>query len=630
MPFLPINVNDMKERGWTQADFVLVTGDAYVDHPSFGTAIISRVLENAGYKVCILSQPKTDADYKRFGTPRLAFLVNGGNIDSMVAHYTAAKKPRSDDAYTAGGKAGARPDRAVIVYCKNLRRIFGNVPIAIGGLEASLRRFAHYDYWADTVKPSILIESDADLLMYGMGEKHVLEIANRLNKSEPISQLTDILGTCYAVKTCDYKPMPVRECPSFENVSANTEQGKKNYAKSCRIQQEEHDDVRGRTVIQRHGDKIVVQNPPTPVLTQEEMDAVYALPFMRDYHPSYKSLGGVPGIEEVKFSIIHNRGCFGACNFCSLAYHQGRKISCRSHESVIAEAKLITEMPDFKGYIHDVGGPTANFRAPSCAKQQKSGLCADKKCLAPEICPAVKVDHSDYLQLLRKLRALPKVKKVFVRSGIRFDYLVADNDETFFKELVEHHVSGQLKVAPEHCSEAVLKRMGKPPVKIYNKFKKRFYELTESVGKKQFLVPYLMSSHPGSTLNDAIELALFLKNEGLHPEQVQDFYPTPGTVSTCMFYTGYDPFTMERVYVPKTAEEKAQQRALLQYFKPENKKFVLSALKKAGRFDLIGTGKNCLVSDNSNGNSKPFNPTKIGKKNIVKNNPFKGKRGKNG
>lgn len=597
MPFLPITANDMKERGWTQADFVLVTGDAYVDHPSFGTAIISRVLENAGYKVCILSQPQNDSDYKRFGLPRLAFLVNGGNIDSMVAHYTAAKKRRSDDAYTAGGKSGARPDRAVIVYCKNIRRIFGNVAIAIGGLEASLRRFAHYDYWSDSVRPSILIESQADLLMYGMGEKHVLEIADRLNKNESISRLTDIKGTCYAVLTKDYKPMPVRECPSFENVSAKTEQGKINYAKSCRIQQEEHDDVRGRTVIQRHGDKIVVQNPPTPVLTQEEMDAVYSLPFMRNYHPSYESKGGVPGIEEVKFSIIHNRGCFGACNFCSLAYHQGRKISCRSHESVINEAKLITEMPDFKGYIHDVGGPTANFRAPSCSAQEKRGLCPDKKCLAPEICPAVKVDHGDYLDLLRKLRALPKIKKVFIRSGIRFDYLIADKDETFFKELVTHHVSGQLKVAPEHCSEEVLKRMGKPSAKVYEKFKKRFYEITESVGKKQFLVPYLMSSHPGSTLNDAIELALFLKREGMHPEQVQDFYPTPGTVSTCMFYSGYDPFTMEKVYVPKTAEEKAEQRALLQYFKPENKKIVLSALKKAGRYDLIGTGKNCLVSD---------------------------------
>lgn len=596
MPFLPITKEEMLQRGWYYADFVLVTGDAYVDHPSFGTAIISRVLENAGYKVCILSQPQNDEDYKRFGKPRFAFLVNGGNIDSMVAHYTAAKKRRSDDAYTAGGRSGKRPDRAVIVYCKNIRRIFGDVPIAIGGLEASLRRFAHYDYWDDRVRPSILLDSGADLLMYGMGEKHIVEIANRLKKGESIKSLTDIKGTCYAVKTADYQPMSVKECPSFEAVSEPSDEGKRQYAKSCRIQQEEHDAVRGKIVIQRHGDKLVVQNPPMPPLSTKEMDEVYSLPFMRTYHPSYKVLGGVPGIEEVKFSIIHNRGCYGACNFCSLAYHQGRQVSVRSHDSVIKEAEKITEMPDFKGYIHDVGGPTANFRAPSCDKQLKSGLCPDKKCLAPSVCPAVKVDHSDYLSLLRKLRKLPKVKKVFIRSGIRFDYLIADKDEEFFKELVNHHISGQLKVAPEHCSSNVLKRMGKPPVEVYNRFKKRFYELTQSAGKKQYLVPYLMSSHPGSTINDAIELSLFLKREGLHPEQVQDFYPTPGTVSTCMFYTGLDPYTMEKVYVPRTAEEKAEQRALLQYFRPENKKLVLSALKKAGRYDLIGTGKNCLVA----------------------------------
>ncbi len=596
MPFLPITKKEMTERGWESPDFVLVTGDSYVDHPSFGTAIISRVLEHAGYRVCILPQPRCDADYTRFGRPRLGFLVNGGNIDSMVAHYTAAKKRRSDDAYTAGGRSGSRPDRAVIVYCKNLRRLFGDMPIAIGGLEASLRRFAHYDYWDDCVRPSVLIDSGADLLMYGMGEKHVVEIADRLNNGEDISSLTDIRGTCYAVRTCDYKPGPVKECPSFEAVSDPSDAGKRKYAESCRIQQQEHDPVRGRTVIQRHGDRIVVQNPPMPPLDTKEMDDIYSLPFMRDYHPSYEALGGVPGIEEVKFSIIHNRGCFGACNFCSLAYHQGRQISCRSHDSVLTEAKAITEMPDFKGYIHDVGGPTANFRAPSCEAQLKRGLCADKKCLAPSVCPAVTVDHSDYLSLLRKLRALPRVKKVFIRSGIRFDYLIADKDETFFKELVQHHVSGQLKVAPEHCSANVLKRMGKPSVEVYNRFKKRFYELTQSIGKKQFLVPYLMSSHPGSTPADAIELALFLKREGLHPEQVQDFYPTPGTVSTCMFYTGLDPYTMESVYVPRTPEEKNEQRALLQYFRPENRKLVLSALRKAGRNDLIGTGKNCLVA----------------------------------
>ena len=597
MPFLPITKKEMLSLGWNEADFIIVTGDAYVDHPSFGTAIISRVLENEGFKVCIIPQPRSDGDYMRFGKPRLAFLVNGGNIDSMVAHYTAAKKRRSDDAYTPGGKAGARPDRAVTVYCKKLRELFGDVNIAIGGIEASLRRFAHYDYWADTVKPSILIDSGADLLMYGMGEKHVAEIAHRLNGGERLQDLTDILGTCYKVKATDYVPVKgAKECPSFEMVKEPDEASKKQYAVSCRIQQAEQDGTVGKAVIQKHGEYIVVQNPPMPPLTTEEMDRVYSLPFMRDYHPSYKALGGVPGIEEVKFSIIHNRGCFGACNFCSLAFHQGRQIAVRSHESVIDEAKKITQMPDFKGYIHDVGGPTANFRRTSCDKQLKSGLCPDKKCLAPQMCPAVKVTHSDYLKLLRELRALPKVKKVFIRSGIRFDYLIADSDEEFFKELVTHHVSGQLKVAPEHCSNNVLKYMGKPKIEVYNKFEKRFYELTKSIGKKQYLVPYLMSSHPGSTLKDAVELALFLKRNNLHPEQVQDFYPTPGTVSTAMFYTGLDPDTMEPVYVPRTEREKAEQRALLQYFKPENRALVLSALKKEGRLDLIGMGQNCLVA----------------------------------
>ena len=600
MPFLPITKEEMLERGWHYADIIIVTGDAYVDHPSFGTAIISRVLEANGFRVCIISQPKTDEDYMRFGRPRLAFFVNGGNIDSMVAHYTAAKKRRSDDAYTAGGKAGARPDRAVIVYSKNIRRLFGDVPIAIGGLEASLRRFAHYDYWDDKVRPSILIDSTADILMYGMGEKHCVEIANRLKKGEKIADLTDILGTSVAIKTTDYTPRPCRECPSYDIVKEPTESGKKQYAISCKIQQDEHDAVRGKTVIQRHGNYIVVQNPPMPPLSEKEMDEVYALPFMRDYHPSYKGLGGVPGIEEVKFSVIHNRGCFGACNFCSLAYHQGRQITSRSHESVISEVKEITEMPDFKGYIHDVGGPTANFRKPSCEAQLKRGVCKDKKCMAPNLCPAIKPDHSDYLELLRKLRKIPKIKKIFIRSGIRFDYLIADKDEAFFKELVTHHISGQLKVAPEHCSSGVLKYMGKPNIQVYNRFKKRFYELTKSVGKKQFLVPYLMSSHPGSTINDAIELSLFLKKEGLHPEQVQDFYPTPGTVSTCMFYTGLDPNTMEKVYVPRTPKEKAEQRALLQYYLPENRKIVLSALKSAGRTDLIGNGPNCLVPPENN------------------------------
>lgn len=611
MPFLPLTKKEMKQRGWDTADIIIVTGDAYVDHPSFGTAIISRVLESAGFKVCIISQPKSDEDYKRFGAPRLAFFVNSGNIDSMVAHYTAAKRKRSDDAYTPGGKAGARPDRAVIVYSKALRRIFGDdMPICIGGIEASLRRFAHYDYWDDAVKPSILIDSTADLLMFGMGEKHVVEIAQRLNSGENIHDMHDILGTCYAVDTRDYTVQSAKECPSFEAVSENSEKGKRKYAESTYIQQTEHDAVRGRTVIQRHGNKIVVQNPPMPPLTSEEMDAVYSLPFMRDYHPSYEALGGVPGIEEVKFSVIHNRGCFGACNFCALAYHQGRQVTSRSHESVIQEVEKITEMPDFKGYIHDVGGPTANFRAPSCKGQLQRGLCKDKRCMAPTMCPAVEVDHSDYLQLLRELRKIPKIKKIFIRSGIRFDYLIADKDEEFFKELVTHHISGQLKVAPEHCSSRVLDCMGKPHIDVYERFKKRFYKLTESAGKKQFLVPYLMSSHPGSTVNDAIELSLFLKKEGLHPEQVQDFYPTPGTISTCMFYTGLNPMNMQKVYVPRTPEEKAQQRALLQYYKPENRQIVMSALKKAGRTDLIGYGKNCLITpdrttQNANGANRP-------------------------
>ena len=598
MPYLPINKNDMKKFGFAVADFIIVTGDAYVDHPSFGTAIISRVLENAGYKICILSQPQNDEDYTKFGKPRLGFLVNSGNIDSMVAHYTAAKRKRSEDAYTPGGKSGARPDRAVIVYSNKIRKLYPDTFIAIGGIEASLRRFAHYDYWDDKVRPSILIESLADILMYGMGEKHIIEIANRLNKGEDKKNLTDIKGTCYVVKTTEYQPKSVKECPSFKDVSDATDKGKINYAKATRIQQNEQDAIRGKTVIQRHGNVILVQNPPMPPLTTEEMDMVYSLPFMRDYHPSYKKLGGVPGIEEVKFSVIHNRGCFGSCNFCSLAFHQGRTISVRSHDSVISEVEKITRMDDFKGYIHDVGGPTANFRAPSCKAQLNRGVCVDKKCLAPEICPAVEVDHSDYLTLLRKIRSISKVKKVFIRSGIRFDYLINDKDESFFKELVAHHTSGQLKVAPEHCSDNVLKCMGKPNISVYNKFKKRFYELTESMGKKQYLVPYLMSSHPGSTLNDAIELALFLKKENLHPEQVQDFYPTPGTVSTCIFYTGLDPFTLKEVYVPRTFEQKAEQRALLQYFKPENRDIVRRALKKAGRHDLIGNGKNCLVADN--------------------------------
>ncbi len=595
MAFLPITKAEMEKRGWDCADIVLVTGDSYVDHPSFGIAIISRVLEACGWRVCILPQPQHIADFDRFGRPTLGFFVSGGNIDSMVAHYTAARRRRSDDAYTAGGKAGSRPDRATVVYSRQIRELYPDVPIVIGGLEASLRRFAHYDYWDNTVHPSILLESRADVLIYGMGELAVMEIARRLSEGEPVDTITDIKGTCVAVPVKEYTPRPCAECPSFDQVKNPDESGYRQYAVACRIQQDEQDAVRGKTVIQRHGDRILIQNPPMPPLETEQLDWVYELPYERNYHPSYEKLGGVPGIEEVKFSITHNRGCFGACNFCSLAFHQGRQITCRSAGSVVKEAEKLTKMPDFKGYIHDVGGPTANFRHPSCEGQQTRGLCKGKKCLAPGVCPALKADHKEYLALLRRLRKLPGVKKVFIRSGIRFDYLMADPDEEFFRELVQHHISGQLKVAPEHCSAPVLSAMGKPGIDTYKKFQKRFYELTKSVGKKQYLVPYLMSSHPGSTIKDAINLAVFLKEEGLHPEQVQDFYPTPGTVSTCMFYTGLDPYTLRPIYVPRTPEEKAAQRALLQYFRPENRETVLRALRQAGRNDLIGTGPRCLV-----------------------------------
>lgn len=593
MAFLPITKQEMDALGWAAPDFVVVTGDSYVDHPSFGIAIISRLLEHYGYKVAILAQPdwKTDRDFTRFGRPRLGFMVSSGNIDSMVAHYTAAKRKRSEDAYTAGNKTGKRPDRAVIVYSQKIKEIYPDCPVILGGLEASLRRFAHYDYWDDCIKPSILLESGADLLSYGMGEKQTLEIASRLHNGEHISTFTDIRGTCYAVPTKEYRPGPAVDCPSYEQVC----QSKKEYAVSCRKQQEEQDPIIGRRVIQKHGNMILVQNPPMEMLTTKELDEVYELPYERTYHPIYEKEGGVASIKEVEFSITHNRGCFGACNFCSIAFHQGRMIATRSEESILREAKMLTQKPNFKGYIHDVGGPTANFRHCSCKKQEKAGMCKEKKCLAPTPCKALVVDHSEYLHLLRKLRALPKVKKVFIRSGIRFDYLMEDSDESFFKELVEHHVSGQLKVAPEHCSANVLDYMGKPHIESYKAFQKRFFQLTKSMGKEQYLVPYLMSSHPGSTLNDAVELALFLKKEKLRPEQVQDFYPTPGTISTCMFYTGLDPYTLKPVFVPKTPQEKAMQRALLQYFNPKNQELVIHALWAAGRSDLIGTGENCLV-----------------------------------
>ena len=600
--FLPVTYDEMKQAGIDQPDFVYVTGDAYVDHPSFGAAIVSRLIESLGFTICMLPQPdwKSTKDFMRFGKPRLAFLVTGGNIDSMVAHYTAAKRIRSDDMYSPGGKAGKRPDRAVTVYCRKIREAYPDAAIAIGGLEASLRRFAHYDYWDDAVHPSVLDASGADLLMYGMGEHQITELCTRLGAGEHISQLRDIRGTCYM---CDPSETPwgAVQCPDFAQVCAD----KKAYAKATRQQYDQQDEVYGKTVIQRHGKRMLVQNPPALSLTQEELDKVYRLPFTRKVHPMYDKDGGVPGIAEVQFSIAHNRGCFGYCNFCSIALHQGRRVTCRSEESVIEEAKKITAMENFKGYIHDVGGPTANFRHPSCEKQMNAGMCKGKKCLAPKPCPALKADHTEYLRMLRKLRALPKVKRVFIRSGIRFDYLLEDEDDSFFKELVKEHVSGQLKVAPEHCSNVVLDKMGKPHIETYNRFQKRFYEITKSIGKEQYLVPYLMSSHPGSTLNEAISLALYLRDNKIHPEQVQDFYPTPGTISTCMYYTELDPYTMEPVYVPKTPKDKAMQRALLQYFKPENRALVLEALRRAGRHDLIGTGAGCLIApDTQNINHK--------------------------
>lgn len=600
--FLPMTKAEMERCGWERPDFVYVSGDAYVDHPSFGAAIITRVLEAAGFRVAMLSQPdwRSTADFMRFGQPRLGFLVSSGNIDSMVAHYTAAKKKRSEDAYTPGGKAGKRPDRAVITYCRRIREAYGDgLPLVIGGLEASLRRFAHYDYWEDAVRPSILLDSGADLLIYGMGERQIVEIARRLDAGEPVSSLTDIRGTCYAV---DVRKTPLygKECPSFENVCSS----KREYAVSCRIQQDEQDHIRGRLLKQRHGGRMLVQNPPAIPLSQEELDRVYALPYMRTYHPSYEPLGGVPGLQEVEFSITHNRGCFGACNFCSLAFHQGRYVTTRSKDSILAEAKLLVRRPGFKGYIHDIGGPTANFRRPSCDLQEKNGLCKGKKCLAPKPCPQLKADQSEYLDILRAVRSLDGVKRVFIRSGIRYDYLLEDRDDSFFRELVEHHVSGQLKVAPEHCSAAVLDKMGKPHIEAYLRFAKRYFAYTKQIGKEQYLVPYLMSSHPGSTLKDAVELALFLKREKLRPEQVQDFYPTPGTISTCMFYTGLDPYTMEEVYVARTPKEKALQRALLQYFKPQNRALVEEALRRAGRADLIGDGEKCLIRPQAAGGAR--------------------------
>ena len=601
MAFLPMNIKEVKARGWDEVDFVYVMGDSYVDHPSFGAAIITRVLEDCGYKVAVLSQPdwKNDADFLQFGKPRLGFFVTAGNIDSMVAHYTVAKRKRSDDAYTAGGKNGKRPDRAVTVYSNIIRRLYPDSVIIIGGLEASLRRFAHYDYWKNTVMPSVLFDSKADIISYGMGELQTIEMAKRLSEGYPVEALYDIRGICYAVKTSDYVPKTVVELPSYERVC----ESKKDYAIAARKELEEADAVRGKTLIQRHGDCILIQNPPMQPLDTKQLDYVYSLPYERWYPQCYEKLGGVPGIQEVLFSITHNRGCFGACNFCSLAFHQGRAVTIRSKQSVIDEAKAFLNDKRFKGYISDVGGPTANFRLPSCEKQKKAGLCKSRKCLAPTPCPNMQVSHTEYLDILRELRKLDGIKKVFIRSGIRFDYLMEDQSDEFFEELVKYHISGQLRVAPEHCSAAVLDRMGKPHIETYKKFCDKFYKLTGRMSKDQYIVPYLMSSHPGSTLKDAVELALFCKRENIHPKQVQDFYPTPGTISTCMFYTGIDPYTMKEVYVPKTEEEKSMQRALLQYFIPENKQKVIKALIKAGRKDLIGYDSKCLVQPMSNQNN---------------------------
>ncbi|MBO5290504.1 MAG: YgiQ family radical SAM protein [Clostridia bacterium] len=594
--FLPINLKEMQERGWAEADFVYVCGDAYVDHPSFGAAIITRVLEEQGFNVAFLSQPKFNncEDFKRFGKPRLGFLVSAGNIDSMVAHYSVAKRKRNYDYYSPGGKFGLRPDRATDVYCRLIREAYPDTAIIIGGLEASLRRFAHYDYWSDEVLESILVSSGADILTYGMGENIIRKIASLLDKGVPISKIRDVRGTAWLGKKGDKIHFDTAGEWDFERLKSDKEY----YAKAFSVQYKNQDSAYGKALVEYYGENILVQNPPMPPLEREELDKVYALPFMRNYHPSYEKQGGVPAIKEVQFSLTHNRGCFGGCNFCALAFHQGRSVRSRSIESVVEEAKILTQQPDFKGYINDVGGPTANFRYPACDKQLKSGVCPDKKCLAPEPCKNLKADHSEYIELLSRIEELPKIKKVFIRSGIRYDYLNADKSPSgnaFFKKLVKDHVSGQLKVAPEHCSGNVLRLMGKPDFKVYEKFKDRYFELTKSFGMEQYLVPYLMSSHPGSTLSDAVKLAEFIKRWNYNPEQVQDFYPTPGTASTVMFYTGLDPFTMKSVYVPKSADEKRMQRALLQCADPKNADLVRTALKMCHREDLIGYDKKCLV-----------------------------------
>lgn len=592
--FLPICRDDMEKRGWSEADFVFVIGDAYVDHPSFGPAIISRLLERYGYKVCIIAQPdwKNDKSIDVFGKPRLGFLVCGGNMDSMVNHYSVSKKRRQKDAYSPGGEMGLRPDYATTVYCNLIRRTYKDVPIIIGGIEASLRRMAHYDYWSDKLKHSILVDSSADILSYGMGEHSMIEIAEALDSGINVSDITYVRGTCYRTKDISGVSEDAILLPDYDSLTRD----RLEYARSFYTQYINTDPYSAKTLVEGYGNRgYVVQNPPAYPLTQMEMDDVYDLPYMNNYHPIYESKGGIPAISEIKFSLTSNRGCFGGCSFCALTFHQGRIIQTRSHESLIREAEQMTHDPDFKGYIHDVGGPTANFRHKSCAKQDRYGVCTNKQCLFPEPCRNLKVDHKDYIELLRKLEAIPGVKKVFIRSGIRFDYVMADSSDEFLKELCEKHISGQLRVAPEHVSDNVLKMMGKPKNSVYESFIARYQKVNARTGKKQFVVPYLMSSHPGSTLKEAVELAEYVRDIGYMPEQVQDFYPTPSTISTCMYYTGVDPRTMQPVYVPHNPHEKAMQKALMMYRKPENYDIVKEALIKAGRQDLIGFDKKCLI-----------------------------------
>ena len=619
--FLPLCRKDMEERGWEQVDFVYVCGDAYVDHPSFGHAVITRLLEAHGYKVGIIAQPdwKEKTSVMEYGESRLAFLVSAGNMDSMVNHYSVSKRPRRTDAYTPGGVMGKRPDYAAVVYGNLIRQTYKKTPVILGGIEASLRRMAHYDYWSDRLKRSILLDSGADLISYGMGERSILEIAEALEAGIDVKDLTFIPGTVFRAKSLDsvYDPVIL---PGFEEMK----QDKLLYAKSFYIQYCNTDPIKGRCLAEPYGEHLyVVQNPPSRPLSQEEMDEVYGYPYMRTYHPSYEKDGGVPAIAEVKFSLISNRGCFGGCSFCALTFHQGRILQTRSHESLLDEAVKMTEDPDFKGYIHDVGGPTANFRQPSCDKQLQHGVCKNRQCLYPKPCRNLKADHKDYVRLLRKLREIPKVKKVFIRSGIRFDYVMADPDDTFFRELCAYHVSGQLKVAPEHVSDAVLSRMGKPENKVYQAFVKKYKRINQELGKDQYLVPYLMSSHPGSTLKEAVELAEYLRDLGYMPEQVQDFYPTPSTISTCMYYTGVDPRDMKPVYVPKNPHEKAMQRALIQYRDPKNYNLVLEALKKAGRMDLVGYDRHCLLRPKKQGGQEK--PGGAGKEKAGRR-PGKGKK----